>query len=208
MDSLSAADPGDSDEVRKLSAVLDRHVSRLEGMTNDLLDLHMVESAKVALRLQDIALGDLAEWVRAQFAATAQEKGLTLEVAADQRDNRLRSDRKLLELILRNLLDNAIKFTPAGGRVECRFETAEQAVTLRVSDTGCGIRPQDQPRVFERFFQGEASRTGDSRVRGTGLGLAIVKHAAERLAARIELQSEPGKGTVVTVVLPPFSGPR
>jgi signal transduction histidine kinase len=71
-----------------------------------------------------------------------------------------------------------------------------------VTDTGCGIRREDQPRVFERFFQADGSRTGGVRTRGSGLGLAIVKHACERLGAAVSLESELGKGTTVTVIVP------
>jgi two-component system, OmpR family, phosphate regulon sensor histidine kinase PhoR len=200
VDSLRSAE--DKRELAKLADVLDRHVRRLEEMTKDLLDLHMAESAKFPLRLEDISLGDLAEWARAQFNPRAQQKGLTLSVAADRPERNIRSDRKLLELILRNLMDNAIKFTPSGGRVECAFEAAEHGATIRVSDTGCGIKPADQPRVFERFYQGDAARAGDAATRGTGLGLAIVKHATERLGAKVDLRSEAGRGTVVTAFLP------
>jgi two-component system phosphate regulon sensor histidine kinase PhoR len=199
VDSLASAQPGDKDELTKLTGVLDRHVTRLEEMTKDLLDLHMVESAKFPLRLEDIALGDLADWTRAQFAAQAQEKGLALSVAASLPEHHIRSDRKLLELILRNLIDNAIKFTAPGGRVDCGFDMTDKGVFLRVSDTGCGIKPEDQPRVFERFYQSDAARSGASKTRGTGLGLAIVKHAAERLGAKVDLRSEPGQGTTVIV---------
>ncbi|MCY2930147.1 MAG: ATP-binding protein [Planctomycetota bacterium] len=202
VDSLVAADPGDAPEAAKLVGILDRHVTRLEDMTKDLLDLHLAESAKVPLRLQEIPLGELAEWARGQFASAVQEKSLAFVTTAGQGEHAIRSDRKLLELILRNLLDNAIKFTPSGGKVECVLEPAGAGATIRVSDTGCGIRPEDRPRVFERFYQGDAARSGEGKGRGTGLGLAIVKHAAERLGARIDLQSRLGQGTTVTVSVP------
>jgi two-component system phosphate regulon sensor histidine kinase PhoR len=201
VDSLVSAE--DKRELVKLADVLDRQVKRLEEMTKDLLDLHMVESAGFPLRLQDIPLGDLAEWARAQFGPQAQEKGLALSVTGARPEQHVSSDRKLLELVLRNLVDNAIKFTSSGGRVECTFDVTDQGVVLRVSDTGCGIKPADQPRVFERFYQGDVARAGDSKTRGTGLGLAIVKHATERLGAKVDLRSEVGRGTVVTVLLPP-----
>jgi signal transduction histidine kinase len=201
VDSLACAEPGNKEELAKLASVMDRHVKRLEEMTKDLLDLHVAESGKFPLRLQDIALEDITQWVQGQFGTLSQGKGITLTVKADQPQRKLHSDRKLLELIVRNLVDNAIKFTPARGKVLCVFDGGEQGTVLRVSDTGCGIAPQDQPRVFERFYQSNIARSGDSRLRGTGLGLAIVKHAAERLGAKIQLQSELGKGTTVTVVL-------
>jgi two-component system phosphate regulon sensor histidine kinase PhoR len=202
VDSLASADPSDAESVRELAAILDRHTRRLEQMTMDLLDLHVVESGKKDLVVGDIPLGSLVEWADGHFAAKASQKGVALDVSAPNPGFVLKSDRKLIELVLQNLLDNAIKFTPAGGRVDCRLEPQGGQVRLGVSDTGCGIRPEDQPRVFDRFFQADASRSGDTRVRGTGLGLAIVKHAAERLDARVTLQSEVGKGTTVAVLVP------
>ncbi len=184
VDSLAATEAGDIATLGKIAAILDRHVRRLEEMTNDLLDLHMVESAKVPLRLQSVGLDDLVRWVLAQFSDGAREKSILLGARAAAPQAQLRADRKLLELILRNLVDNAIKFTPIGGHVDCEFEATDGSVRLRVSDTGCGIAREDQPRVFERFYQTDAARTGAGKHRGTGLGLAIVKHAAERLAQK------------------------
>jgi len=207
IDSLPEAD---SDEERqKLASILNRHVARLEDMTKDLLDLHRVESARFTVQWQDIPVDEFAEWLRGQFAWQAQEKGVAMTVttasasaSTSKPGPTIRSDRKLLEMIARNLMDNALKFTAAGGRVECTIDVSDTRAALRVRDTGCGISPGDQPRVFDRFFQGDASRTGDGRSRGTGLGLAIVKHAAERLAATATLHSEIGQGTTVTVTLP------
>jgi len=204
VDSLAEADT--QDEREKLASILDRHVARLEEMTNDLLDLHRVESGRFLVQRQEIAVDELAEWVRGQFTWLAQEKGVTMSVSSTKPGQTLRSDRKLLEMIVRNLMDNALKFTSAGGRVECMMDVDDARAVVRVRDTGVGISPSDQPRVFDRFFQGDASRTGDGRSRGTGLGLAIVKHAVERLSATVSLHSEIGKGTTVTVTLPPMNG--
>ena len=111
----------------------------------------------------------------------------------------------MIQLILQNLLDNAIKFTPAAGRVECHLRLEDNSLGIEVSDTGCGIPAEMQERVFERFFQIDATRTGDTKVRGTGLGLAIVKHATERLGGEVTLHSEPGKGTTLIVSIPKIS---
>ena len=202
VDSLAAADLDDRQALEQLVAILNRHVSRLEQMTLDLLDLHIVESGKKELVPEEIGLGSLAAWTDAHFASQASEKGVALDVAAEEPHATLTSDRKLLELILQNLVDNAIKFTPGGGRVACRIEPQGRHVRIEVRDTGCGIPPEDQPRIFDRFYQADSSRSGDARLRGTGLGLAIVKHAAERLDARIDVESEVGKGTTVTVLVP------
>ena len=201
VDSLSAEAAG-QEQVAGLAAILDRHVRRLENLTSDLLDLSAVEDSRREVAAQPIPLQSLADWTRALFGGRAAEKGLTLEVAAATPGDPLVSDRSLVELILRNLLDNAIKFTPRGGRVTMRMTRQGDRVRFEVSDTGVGIRPADQPRVFERFFQTDAARTGDGAARGIGLGLAIVKHTCERLGATVSLESEFGRGTTVTVLVP------
>ncbi len=202
VDSLATADLSDRAELAKLTGILDRHVTRLEEMTKDLLDLHRVELAKVLLHPVAVSAAALGQWVEAEFAAAAGEKGLHLAVEAPSPETTVRTDRRLLELILRNLLDNAIKFTTAGGRVDCRVEPTDGGLRITISDTGCGIPTKELPHVFERFYQGDAARSGDSTTRGTGLGLAIVKHAAERLGATVELVSRPGQGTQVSVLMP------
>ncbi len=206
VDSLGSVEPGEGDELHRLSAILDRHTRRLEEMTNDLLSLHLVESTRHRLRLERIALGTLAAWVRDNFSHRAGEKGVALEVTCGDGQEQLRSDGTLLQLILQNLLDNAIKFTPAGGTVRCEFQADGDRITMRVKDSGRGIPPEIQDRVFERFFQADGSRSGEPKVRGTGLGLAIVKHAAERLRAFIHLDSAVDRGTEVTVTVPREQG--
>ena len=171
-------------------------------MTKDLLSLYVVEATRQRPRTEKIALGALAEWVREDFSGLAAEKGVGLSVECPDPGVEFLSDNTLLELILQNLLDNAIKFTPAGGEVVCRLGSDERRVVLVVRDSGCGIAPEIQDRVFERFFQADTSRSRGPRMRGTGLGLAIVKHAAERLGATVDLQSTPGEGTTLTVALP------
>jgi len=202
VDSLAAVGPDDREAFAKFLGILDRHVARLEGMTRDLLDLHLVEQAKGRLRPEDVEPHELAAWVEAQLGPAARDKGLTLEVRAEPPGRALRTDRRLLALILQNLLDNAIKFTPAGGRVECELTWRAAALAATVRDTGCGIPRELQDRVFERFFQADTSRSGAGAGRGTGLGLAIVKYAAERLGATVTLASTPDVGTTVTVVVP------
>jgi len=201
VDSL-VAEAGDQASTARLAAILDRHVRRIENLTSDLLDLSAVEDSRREVTVQPIDLGSLAEWARTQFSERAAQKGLALEVIAGLPGDALGSDRSLVEIILRNLLDNAIKFTPSGGRATLRIGRQGDRVCFSVSDTGIGIRPADQPRVFERFFQADAARAGDASARGTGLGLAIVKHTCERLGATVSLESEFGRGTTVTVLVP------
>jgi signal transduction histidine kinase len=97
-----------------------------------------------------------------------------------------------------NLVHNAIKFTPAGGRVEILATSDQNGVRIQVSDTGCGIEPADLPRIFERFYVADRARS----VRGTGLGLAIVKHVALGHHGKVEARSTPGAGSTFTLTLP------
>jgi two-component system phosphate regulon sensor histidine kinase PhoR len=207
VDSLRALEPGQAGELARLVEILDRHTTRLEEMTNDLLSLHLVESTRHRLRLERIDLRSLVAWVQEHFRQRASQKSIALTAECSDPSAELRCDATLIQLILQNLLDNAIKFTPAGGEVTCRFEAGDDQVVICVRDTGCGIAPEIQDRVFERFFQADTSRSGEPRIRGTGLGLAIVKHAAERLGAPVKLQSEPGRGTAVTVTIPKQAAP-
>ena len=204
VDSLAFSGRDDPEAFAKCLAILNRHISRLENMTNDLLDLNIAETGRARLRQEGIPVGSLGAWAESHFATQAQEKSVELSVETQRGELTFRSDRRLLELIVQNLVHNAIKYTPAKGRVECLIAPSPEAghLTIRVGDTGCGIRPRDKPRLFERFFQADPARSGDSNVRGTGLGLAIVKHACERLGARITIDSEVGQGTTVTVTVP------
>jgi two-component system phosphate regulon sensor histidine kinase PhoR len=205
VDSLATLGPNHQQEREKIREMLDRHTARLEEMTNDLLSLHTLETAKQRLRQDEIDPHALAKWAIEQHADKAKERGILLNMPTEPSDasfRRFTSDLTLIQLILRNLIDNALKFTPREGQVSFRLEVEDDRVLLRVSDTGCGIPPEFQDRVFERFFQVEPSRSGDTRARGTGLGLAIVKHATERLGGTVTLRSEPGTGTTVEVRLP------
>jgi two-component system phosphate regulon sensor histidine kinase PhoR len=202
IDALAACDPADRDGLAKITAMLDRHVRRLENLTADLLNLHVVETAREELELGPVRFDSLEEWLRAQFADGASRRGVALEFNVSAPAEAVTTDRKLLHLVLQNLVDNAIKFTPAGGRVTVSMGRGDRQTQFRVADTGVGIGRADLPHVFERFFQADAARSGDTGERGTGLGLAIVKHACERLGAKVAIESELGRGTTVTVLAP------
>jgi len=202
VDSLATIDPDDEQARTKLADMLDRHVTRLEQMTRDLLDLHAVESGSARLEAEDITVDSLQDWARSHFAQQAHDSDVTLTVRCDKPEATLRSDLRLVQLVMQNLIDNALKFTPAGGRVECDLFRREAGVVLRVADSGCGIEGSLHDRVFERFFQADASRSGKSSKRGTGLGLAIVKYAAERLGASVHLESIVDRGTTFVVEFP------
>jgi signal transduction histidine kinase len=204
IDTMAAMGPEDAEAMIRFVSILDRHVKRLENMTVDLLDLHLVEQARRDLQLEDIPLGDLRQRLLSHFGEQVEEQGVNFRVELESPELLLRSDRRLVWMILQNLVENGIKFTPAGGEVCCSFAFDPEPNLLRVtvSDTGMGIPHDLQDRVFERFFQADPARDGGDRMRGTGLGLAIVRHAAERLDAAVSLKSRVGKGTTVTLTLP------
>ncbi len=199
VDSLLAVGPNDPEAFDKFLVILDRHTRRLESMTTDLLDLHILEGSKSNVQKGELQVDGICHWIHESFDLQAQQEGLQFEVVSDCPDTRFVADRALVQLILQNLIDNAIKFTPEGGRVECRFFQSETGLAISVSDTGCGISEENQQRVFERFFQADDSRTVTPKTKGTGLGLAIVKHAAERLGAEIQITSELGQGTTIYI---------
>jgi two-component system, OmpR family, phosphate regulon sensor histidine kinase PhoR len=195
----------DAEVAERCIGIVDGHLRRLEEMLRDLLDLSRVESATLKPHIAPVRAIDVAAVVRSSWATIAQEKGVDLVLPLDDnaRDLLFNSDRRLLDLIAKNLIENAIKFTPAGGRVTLSIERRGEPgdVALSVTDTGIGIPPEHLERVFERFYQVDQSRTGFA-ARGTGLGLAIVKHAVNALGGTVKLSSAVGQGTTVSCVLP------
>ncbi len=202
VDSMALLESDDKEALAKFTDMLNRHVARLEDMTKDLLDLNIAETTGRPLNIVEIDITGLGEWATNHFARSAQEKKVKLKVTTQHQDSTFQSDMTWIKLILQNLIDNAIKFTPPEGLVECEMKLQDEGLLIRVADTGCGIPADIRDKVFERFFQAESSRAGDSKIRGTGLGLAIVKHATERLGGTINLESSPGNGTVIAVNIP------
>ena len=195
----------DPQQAARCIAVIDGHVKRLEEMLGDLLDLSRVESAEIRPNLAAVTARELLETVRTSMGPVARQKGVEL-ILGDGEDATDRphfeSDKRLLDLILRNLVENSIKYTPAGGRVSVTVDAIEPAaVALLVSDTGIGIAPEHLDRVFERFYQVDPARSG-SAGRGTGLGLAIVKHAVNALGGEVTIESKLGGGTTVRCAIP------
>ena len=198
----------DPTQTEKCIAIISGHVKRLEEMLEDLLDLSRVESADLKPHFAAVRVEDVFAMVRGTMSVMARQKlvELVFERAAAGTLVEFESDRRLLNLVLRNLVENSIKFTPPGGRVTVSVGGAgtNGDVELRVADTGCGIPPEHQERVFERFYQVDPARSG-AVGRGTGLGLAIVKHAVNALSGSVRLQSTVGVGTTVTCRFPVHS---
>jgi two-component system phosphate regulon sensor histidine kinase PhoR len=204
----------DPPQAARCIEIVDGHVRRLEEMLRDLLDLSRVESPELKPFVKDVRTADLFALVRSGLGAMSSRKLVELRFSGEPTGpatlptpQTFFTDERLLNLVLKNLVENAIKFTPPGGSVTVAVHPGEAdgdgrcPVVLSVTDTGIGIPPQHLDRVFERFYQVDASRTG-SAGRGTGLGLAIVKHAVAALGGTVELRSTIGTGTTVTCSLP------
>ena len=202
LDNISDDVFDDKETLAKILRIVDRHVSRLDALIEDLLALHGAEDETVSCRLERTNVLEQRQWIEEFFRNKIDEKRLQFSIESDWSDESFRIDNKRLGLILQNLLDNAIKFTTAGGSIILRFGRDGDRLVVSCRDTGCGIAPEEQQRVFERFYQGDSPKTGDGRVRGTGLGLAIVKHAVERLRGTISLESRVAQGSVFTVRVP------
>lgn len=194
--------------LRRALQLAGANLDRLEEMTRDLLDLSRMESPDAPVRIARVDVAALAEEAAAPFEAVRQARRLGLSIEVRPEARLADTDARLVQEILRNLIDNACRFAHEGSTVRVVGEAApdpahgpERAtLRLRVIDRGIGIPIEQQPRIFERFYQVDPARSG--RRRGTGLGLAIVKHAARALGGSVAVESVWGQGTTMTVELP------
>jgi two-component system, OmpR family, phosphate regulon sensor histidine kinase PhoR len=184
---------------RAVVDILKRQVERLRNIVEDLLELVVVEDRAVPLDLANVNLVTMARDVLESFAARMKDKGIESEVTAPADLPRVQADPDLLEQVLINLVDNAVKYTDSG-RVDVVLSADAGEIRLSVRDTGIGIPAEHLDRIFERFYVVDKSRSRKSG--GTGLGLSIVKHIAERHGGRISVESAPGRGSTFTVSLP------
>jgi signal transduction histidine kinase len=152
------------------------------------------------LRREPVHLAEVVERAVDLYKEVADTKGVTLDAtsADDVVDIVVNGDRTRLEQVAANLIDNAVKYTPAGGRVSVELSRDAAHARLQVRDTGPGIPPDELPRIWTRLFRGDASRAE----RGLGLGLSLVKAIVEAHDGTVAVESEPGKGSTFTVSLP------
>jgi len=193
-----------SDEAETIAHAqrIETNSLRLLDMVNQLLDLAKLESGSMST---DLRRGNLEEatreWVQA-FLPLADQRGIQLSFAAKGPLHAMVFDFKKTELIVNNLISNALKFTPQGGkvRVSASHSEGKAGVEIVVSDTGVGISEKDQLRIFDRFYQAE--NASSQQVKGSGIGLALSKELAELLGGRLNVQSSLGKGAIFTLYLP------
>ncbi len=190
----------DAQNSRRFLEIVRDHAARLGRLTDDLLKLSQIEAGKLDLDLRPVAVADLIESCveTTKLKAAQKQLGLVVDCPADLPS--IRGDSNRLGEVLQNLLDNAVQYTPAGGRITVRAARPEGQVVISVSDTGIGIPQADQERIFERFYRVDAARSRE--VGGTGLGLSIARHLVEAHGGRITVESEVGRGSTFSVYLP------
>ncbi|HAM54968.1 MAG TPA: PAS domain-containing sensor histidine kinase [Candidatus Rokubacteria bacterium] len=192
---------GDPERAREFLEIAHRHTERLGRLLADLTDLSNIELGRVQLRLAPVALGDVVESVFGIIRPKAQTGRVVLDARLPADLPLVRADRDRLAQVLLNLVDNAVKYSPAAGHVTVSAAaTAHETVEVTVSDTGIGIPPADLPRITERFYRVDRARSRE--LGGTGLGLAIVKHLVLAHGGELRIDSRQGQETVVAFTLP------
>ena len=172
----------------------------LLSLINEILDLSKVEAGRMELELAAFDLPLAIDNARTFVRERATKHGINLDVTVDERLGNYVGDERKIKQILLNLLSNAVKFTPEGGRIGINARQADGSVEISVSDTGVGIAPEDQPKIFEEFRQVGSDYT--HKVEGTGLGLTLAKKFVELHGGKIWVESEVGKGSTFTFTLP------
>jgi signal transduction histidine kinase len=187
-------------DTREVLSTMHSNGMRLLKLINDLLDLVRLESGRLEVKHESLNVSDFVKGLASAARQVADDKRLRLETIVDPELGSVVADRDKLEKILLNLVFNALKFTPAGGRVEVRAEKKEDALVITVADTGMGISAKNLPFVFDRFWQADGSTK--RKYQGVGIGLALVKELTEVQGGTVNVQSTEGQGTTFTVRLP------
>lgn len=177
---------------------------RLSSIVSDLMTISRLEGERVETSDKRFDLNEIAKQALASAAANCQDKGLSLKTKLPPQALAITGDPEAIRQLIDNLVDNAIKYTPANGLVSVTLDQEDQLAILTVEDSGIGISPQYQQRIFERFYRVDKARSRE--LGGTGLGLSIVKNIAEQHGGSVSLRSQPGVGSTFVVTLPIQSG--
>jgi signal transduction histidine kinase len=179
-------------------------IERLGRLVDQLLELSRLESGEVPLRPEPIALRPLVDQLFSEIAVAMPRRDVSLENDVPDDLPRVMADAERVHQVLFNLVDNALRFTGAGGSVRISGRRRDGSVHIAVADTGSGIAPEHLPRLFERFYRVDHARARDEG--GTGIGLAIARSVVEAHGGTISAESEPGRGSVFTFDLPVAQG--
>jgi signal transduction histidine kinase len=191
----------DPETVKRYLNTAQRDVRSLSSLIDDLFQMAQLDAGGFPLHAAPASLGDLVSDTLESFTELAKQGGVALEGHVESDVDPVHMDTQAIGRVLNNLVGNALRHTPAQGRVSVWVRRTGAGVDVTVSDTGEGIRPEDLPRIFERFYRGDASR---SRVRGSGagLGLAIARGIVQAHGGNIAVESRTGRGTQFTFRIP------
>jgi len=198
---LALAAPPDVERYREALVECVEESDRVLVMLNTLMDISEAESGAMQLQREPVRLAEIVDRAVDLYREVAEAKGVSLHVssgAASTADDVVNGDRTRLEQVAANLIDNAVKYTPAGGRVDVQVRRDGDRAVLEVRDTGVGMPPDEIPRVWDRLFRGDRSRAE----RGLGLGLSFVKAIVEAHGGTVGVMSETGRGSTFTASLP------
>lgn len=195
----------DPEDVQRYLGLILQETQHLSRLIDDLFELSQIDSGAVRLRLMPIGIAELVSETVAAYQAPALESGVELEedVTDGLFSTRIEADPERLQRVLRNLLDNALRHTPRGGRIRVQAGTESDSVQVSVNDSGPGVPPDDLERIFDRFYRGEPSRRReDGTGAGSGLGLAIARGLVQAHRGRIWAEPSPLGGVSVQIRLP------
>jgi signal transduction histidine kinase len=187
-------------DTKSLLATMHSNSMRLLKLINDLLDLVRLESGRMEVKQEPVDISEFVKAIASAARQVAEDKRLRLDTVIDPSLGVILADRDKLDKIVLNLVFNALKFTPSGGRVELKAERQQDEFLLCVTDTGMGIAEKHLPHVFDRFWQADGS--SKRKYQGLGIGLALVKELVDVQGGNVSVTSEEGKGTVFAVRLP------
>jgi signal transduction histidine kinase len=190
----------DPDTIRRYYATINTQIENLSGLINDLFELSQLETGHVQLQKEPVNLNDLLSDVLESMQAQAGANGVSLEGVFSEDLPIIQAEFVKIQRVLYNLVQNAIRHTPAGGSISLTTEVVPEGIQVDVIDTGDGIAAEDLPFIFDQFFRGEKSRSRQTG--GAGLGLAIAKRIVEAHNGRIWVESQLDRGTRFSFILP------
>jgi two-component system phosphate regulon sensor histidine kinase PhoR len=190
----------DAEHGRRFLERIYEQSERLHTLILDLLSLAKIESGQEVFEVAPLAINALLAGCVEEYRAVAEAKPIHLIAEPPREELEVEAESEGLRYIMNNLIDNAIKYTPAGGRVTVRWHAENGNALIMVEDTGVGIAREHQQRIFERFYRVDKARSRE--LGGTGLGLSIVKHLAQVFLGNVSVSSQVGKGSTFTVSLP------